>query len=89
MVVEASGDAVRQYTSLAIDQIQKAVSLARSVVVLDLAAVRDIDQRFLGLILMLRKSLKERGATLQLANTSDAVRRVIQLNALEFLFDAS
>ena len=88
VVLQVSGDAVAQYLGYAIGRFDAALRLARPLVILDFSAVRDIDQRFFGLMLMLRKSLQRRGATLRIAGLSDQVRRLFRLNGLEFLLDA-
>ena len=87
VVLQVSGDAIAPYINHAIGRFQQAVDLARPLVILDLAAVRHIDQRFFGLILMLRKVLHRREATLLFVRASDRVRRLFQLNELEFLLD--
>ena len=87
VVLRLSGDAITKYISHATGRFQQALRLARPLVVLDLAAVRDIDQRFFGLMLMLRKILHRRGATLLFVGVSDHVRRLFRLNELEHLLD--
>jgi N-acetylglucosaminyldiphosphoundecaprenol N-acetyl-beta-D-mannosaminyltransferase len=89
VALHLSGDAVARYIDHAIGCFQQAVNLERPLVILDLAAVRQIDQRFLGLILMLRKVLHQRGATLLFIGISDRVRRIFHLNELEFLLRAN
>ena len=88
VVLQVSGDATTPYIGHAIGRFQQALVLAAPLVILDFAAVRDIDQRFFGLMLMLRKSLQRRGTTLLVVSVSDRVRRLFQLNELEFLLDA-
>ena len=50
-----------------------------------LTGVNDIDQRFFGLIMMLKKRLHRRGTPLLCTGVSDGVRRLFRLNELEFL----
>jgi N-acetylglucosaminyldiphosphoundecaprenol N-acetyl-beta-D-mannosaminyltransferase len=87
VVLQVSGDATARYINHAICCFQQAVRLDRPLVILDLGAVRNIDQRFFGLILMLRKILKQRGAMLLFIRATRRVRRLFQLNEVEFLLD--
>ena len=89
VVVQVFGDATTQNINHAIGRFQQALALARPIMILDLVAVRDIDQRFFGLILMLRKSLHQRAARLLFMGVSDRVRRLFELNELQFLLDAN
>ena len=88
VLLQVSGDAIAQHVDHAIGRFQQAVTLGRPLVILDLAAVLAIDQRFFGLILMLKKCLRQRNATLLFVGVSERVRRLFQLNELEFLLDA-
>ena len=85
VALEVSGDAITQYINRATDRFQQALALSRPLVVINLSAVREIDQRFLGLLLMLRKCLRRRGTQLLFIGVSDRIRRLFQLNELEFL----
>ena len=58
-------------------------------VVVDLAGVRVIDARFLGLLLMVRKHLKEQGATLRFIGVSPSIRRMFRLNEVNFLLNGA
>jgi len=53
-------------------------------VVLDLAAAGRIDASFLGLVLMLEKTLRRSGAAIRLANASRAHRRLFSANAMRY-----
>ena len=88
VVLQVSGDATAPSINHAIVRFQQALRLDKPLVVLDLAAVRSIDQRFFGLILMLRKALQQRGAALLFVGVSDRLRRLFQLNELGFLLHA-
>jgi N-acetylglucosaminyldiphosphoundecaprenol N-acetyl-beta-D-mannosaminyltransferase len=87
VVLELSGDATARYINHAICCFQQAVRLDKPLVILDLGAVRNMDQRVFGLILMLRKVLRQRGAALLFIRISCQVRRLFRLNELEFLLD--
>jgi N-acetylglucosaminyldiphosphoundecaprenol N-acetyl-beta-D-mannosaminyltransferase len=53
--------------------------------VIDFSNARAIDARFLGLLLMLGKTLKNTGASPVLTGLSPGLRRIFDLNGLEFL----
>ena len=89
VVMELSGDAIARYIDHAIGCFQRAVRLDRPLVIIDLRTVRNIDQRFFGLILMLRKVLLQRDAILLFVGAHARVRRLFRLNELEFLLDAT
>jgi len=57
-------------------------------VIIDLSETRQIDSRFLGLLLMLRKELRIRGAELRFAPVPPFIQRVFRLNELGFLLPA-
>jgi len=78
------GLATARQVQKAIPMFTSAVGHARNIVI-DLSGVRVLDARFLGLILMLRKCLKEQGATLTLARASPTLRKLIRLHCVEFL----
>src|SRR5262249_55522767 len=85
LILQVSGDAIAQYISHAIAQFLQALSISKPLVILDFTGVNDIDQRFLGLIIMLKKRLHRRGTALLCTGVSDDVRRLFRLNELEFL----
>jgi N-acetylglucosaminyldiphosphoundecaprenol N-acetyl-beta-D-mannosaminyltransferase len=74
--------------------IQKAVSCFREAstgtqsVIIDLSDIRLIDARFFGLLLMLRKQIKGRGAKLIFTGVSPTIGRLFRLNELGFLLSA-
>jgi N-acetylglucosaminyldiphosphoundecaprenol N-acetyl-beta-D-mannosaminyltransferase len=57
-------------------------------VVIDLSDTRQIDARFLGLLLMLRKELRSRGAELRFAAVPRPIESIFRLNELGFLLAA-
>ena len=54
-------------------------------IVINFAGTRLIDARFLGLLLMLGKRLKEQGLTLTFMAVPPRIRRFIRLNGFGFL----
>jgi N-acetylglucosaminyldiphosphoundecaprenol N-acetyl-beta-D-mannosaminyltransferase len=84
LIIELSGDAVDRHVNRAIDSFRKALASGKQVVV-DISKTRDIDARFFGLFLMLRKHLASQGMHLVFAGVSDETRRIFRLNKFEFL----
>ena len=66
----------------------QAVASQKRAVVVDLSQTRAVDARFFGLLLMLRKQLKSRGAALQFQGVSSRLQRLFRLNALEYLLSS-
>jgi N-acetylglucosaminyldiphosphoundecaprenol N-acetyl-beta-D-mannosaminyltransferase len=58
---------------------------SRKQVVLDFSETRAADARFFGLLLMLRKQLKDRGAAPQFVGVSPGLQRQFRLNGLGYL----
>jgi N-acetylglucosaminyldiphosphoundecaprenol N-acetyl-beta-D-mannosaminyltransferase len=54
-------------------------------IVVNFTNTRQIDARFLGLILMLDKYLKKQGHQLRLSGTSPRIEKLFRLNGFEFL----
>jgi N-acetylglucosaminyldiphosphoundecaprenol N-acetyl-beta-D-mannosaminyltransferase len=86
-ILSLAGDATATTIARATAGFQQALVLGRPLVVLDLAAVRNVDQRFLGLLLMLRKGLHQGGRQLLLIEASARLRRLFLLNEVAFLLD--
>jgi N-acetylglucosaminyldiphosphoundecaprenol N-acetyl-beta-D-mannosaminyltransferase len=57
-------------------------------IIIDLSSTRQIDARFFGLLLMLRKELRSRGANLLFTGASPALKRIFRLNEVGFLLPA-
>jgi N-acetylglucosaminyldiphosphoundecaprenol N-acetyl-beta-D-mannosaminyltransferase len=62
---------------------------AKQNIIIDLSKTRLIDARFFGLLLMLRKELKSRGAKLIFTGSSRGIERRFRLNELEFLLSTA
>jgi len=56
---------------------------------IDFSQTLAIDQRFLGLLLMVRKQLKACGADLKLAGISRELEKAFRLNGVEYLLSPS
>jgi N-acetylglucosaminyldiphosphoundecaprenol N-acetyl-beta-D-mannosaminyltransferase len=83
-IVELSGDAVDRYVNRAIDPFRMALVSGKQVAV-DISNIRDIDARFFGLFLMVRKHLANQGRRLVFTGVSSETRRIFRLNKFEFL----
>ena len=84
-VMTLRGAAVARNIDTAIACFRSALAARRHLVAIDFSEVRAIDARFLGLLLMLRKGLKERGGRLELTGVSGPTARSFRLNELRYL----
>ena len=87
MTAKLVGDANQRNVRKAIESFKKTLMEVDAHLEIDLTATRVIDPRFFGLLLMLRKGLKTRGAKLGFAGVSAKVRRLFLLNELQFLLE--
>jgi N-acetylglucosaminyldiphosphoundecaprenol N-acetyl-beta-D-mannosaminyltransferase len=87
IMISLCGDAIERHVAKAIAVLRKA-SAGTEKVIIDLSATRAIDSRFFGLLLMLRKQLKARGATLMFVEAPPAIERMFRLNDVGFLLAA-
>src|SRR5262245_54266755 len=85
VVMALSGAAVARHVGTATSRFRDAVAAQRPFVLVDFSEVRDIDPRFLGLLLMARKLLKQRGGTLKLIGVPSPIARVFRLNQAGYL----
>ncbi len=83
-VISLSGVASERHVPKAVACFQESLIGDRDVTV-DLSSTRLIDARFLGLLLMLRKELRNRGARLTITGVSGPIQKIFRLNELEFL----
>jgi N-acetylglucosaminyldiphosphoundecaprenol N-acetyl-beta-D-mannosaminyltransferase len=81
-----SGFATARNAGLAISHFRNALVISHSIV-LDLSGVRFFDFRLLGLVLMLRKQLKERGKTMTIVGVSPRLKRLFHLSGASYLLD--
>ena len=84
IVISMCGNASERHIAKAIVCFQEALT-AKQDIIIDLSKTLLIDARFLGLLLMLRKELKSRGAKLIFNGVSRGIERIFRLNELEFL----
>jgi len=87
--IRLAGDATECNISTAINFFRETLMSRNTNVVIDLGSTRIIDGRFLGLLLMLRKNLKSRGANLSFVRVSPAIRKLFCFNDLNFLVESA
>jgi N-acetylglucosaminyldiphosphoundecaprenol N-acetyl-beta-D-mannosaminyltransferase len=85
--IKLSGSAISSQTDAAISCFRNALDI-RKPIVIDISAIRDIDPRFFGLLLMLRKRSKRLCVGLTFANPTAQIRKSFRLNGFEFLLCA-
>jgi N-acetylglucosaminyldiphosphoundecaprenol N-acetyl-beta-D-mannosaminyltransferase len=61
---------------------------ARKPIVIDISNITDIDPRFFGLLLMLRKRSKRLGCCLTFINATAGIKNLFRQNGFEFLLTA-
>jgi N-acetylglucosaminyldiphosphoundecaprenol N-acetyl-beta-D-mannosaminyltransferase len=84
ILISLCGNASERHVPKAIACFQEALTGNQNITI-DLSNTRLIDARFLGLLLMLRKELRNRGARLVFTGVSGAIRRIFRLSELRFL----
>jgi N-acetylglucosaminyldiphosphoundecaprenol N-acetyl-beta-D-mannosaminyltransferase len=77
------GAASAQHVDKAISVFRDAIATNKQIT-LDFSNTRTIDARFLGLLLMMKKSLKRSGAAPTVVGLSPGLKRIFRLNELEF-----
>jgi N-acetylglucosaminyldiphosphoundecaprenol N-acetyl-beta-D-mannosaminyltransferase len=85
VTLRLSGHATGRHIARAIVHFRNAVNLQKNRLAVDLSGLAFIDARFLGLLLMVRKQLRARGADLQLVGASRNIERLFRLNELGHL----
>jgi N-acetylglucosaminyldiphosphoundecaprenol N-acetyl-beta-D-mannosaminyltransferase len=84
-MISLCGDAIDKHVDKAVSCFKETLTGRSKGVVIDLSSTRVIDGRFFGLLLMLRKHLKEQGAKLTFIGVTPAIQRLFRLNELDFL----
>jgi N-acetylglucosaminyldiphosphoundecaprenol N-acetyl-beta-D-mannosaminyltransferase len=82
--ISLCGSASETHIAKAISCFEAALTSKRNII-FDLSNTRLIDARFFGLLLMVRKELRSRRATLLFTGVSPAIKRLFRLNELEYL----
>jgi N-acetylglucosaminyldiphosphoundecaprenol N-acetyl-beta-D-mannosaminyltransferase len=84
VILSINGDVTAQNLGNAVSCFQDAAGAMKNVAI-NFASTGLIDARFLGLLLMLSKRLKEQQLGLELTGVSPRVARILRLNGFEFL----
>jgi N-acetylglucosaminyldiphosphoundecaprenol N-acetyl-beta-D-mannosaminyltransferase len=84
VTVSFSGSAMARHVERVIPVLREAIAKGKQLKI-DFSASQEIDARFLGLLLMVRKTLKGRGMVLTLTGLSPGLERVFRLNGLNYL----
>jgi N-acetylglucosaminyldiphosphoundecaprenol N-acetyl-beta-D-mannosaminyltransferase len=88
IMISLCGIASEKHIPKAIARFQEALAGNENIII-DLSNIRLIDARFFGLLLMLRKELKTRGANLTFTGISRGIERLFRLSELQFLLFAA
>jgi N-acetylglucosaminyldiphosphoundecaprenol N-acetyl-beta-D-mannosaminyltransferase len=86
LTLKLSGAAIERHIDAAIMCFRNALA-AQKAIVIDLSQTSAIDQRFFGLLLMLRKQLVQRGDRLTFSGATRHTRTLFRMNGFEFLLD--
>jgi N-acetylglucosaminyldiphosphoundecaprenol N-acetyl-beta-D-mannosaminyltransferase len=89
VMISLVGDATARHVGKVISCFRETLTVGSRLVIVDLSSVRVIDERFFGLLLMLRKQLMQRGAKLTFIEVSPAIRRIFRLNELGYLLSST
>jgi N-acetylglucosaminyldiphosphoundecaprenol N-acetyl-beta-D-mannosaminyltransferase len=84
LTLQLSGNATADSVPRAIVAFREAIA-SRSPIEVNMSRVLRVDARFLGLLLMLRKTLKDKGLTLSFVGISAALARQFERSGLEYL----
>jgi N-acetylglucosaminyldiphosphoundecaprenol N-acetyl-beta-D-mannosaminyltransferase len=83
VTLSLSGPANARNVDGAIPAFRAAIAMKKQIA-LDFSNTRTIDARFLGLLLMLKKTLKKAGAALNFVGLSPNLEKIFRLNGLDF-----
>jgi N-acetylglucosaminyldiphosphoundecaprenol N-acetyl-beta-D-mannosaminyltransferase len=84
VIVSLAGAATERYVDKIIAVFRDVIATKKQIII-DFSNTRVIDPRFLGLLLMIRKTVKNDGTSPILIGLSPALRRIFRLNGLGFL----
>ncbi len=85
-LIKLSGSAISSQAELALGCFRSVLE-TRKPITIDIANIDDIDPRFFGLLLMLRKASRRAGIGVKLVNPTDRIRKSFRLNGFEFLLN--
>ena len=82
------GNATASFVPVAIDYFRSSIGKKR-LVTIDFSETREIDARFIGCLLMLRKQLDRHSQSLEFVGMSPRIRGIFRRNGFEYLFTVS
>jgi N-acetylglucosaminyldiphosphoundecaprenol N-acetyl-beta-D-mannosaminyltransferase len=85
LTVSLSGPANARHVDKAIPAFREAIATKKRIT-LDFSNTRTIDARFLGLLLMLQKKLKNTGVAPTFVGLSPGLERIFRLNKLDYMY---
>jgi N-acetylglucosaminyldiphosphoundecaprenol N-acetyl-beta-D-mannosaminyltransferase len=88
VILHLAGHAIARHAEGAISSFRDALG-ANKPISLDLSGAHAIDQRFFGLVLMLRKQLLKQGSTLSFTGVTPQMNKVFRLNGFDFLLQTT
>jgi N-acetylglucosaminyldiphosphoundecaprenol N-acetyl-beta-D-mannosaminyltransferase len=88
VILHLSGYATARHADGAISSFRDALAANKPISV-DLSRTHAIDQRFFGLLLMLRKQLLRRGSTLRFTGVTPHMSKAFRLNGFDFLLQTT
>jgi N-acetylglucosaminyldiphosphoundecaprenol N-acetyl-beta-D-mannosaminyltransferase len=89
ILIRLRGNATEHHAERAVLHFERALASGyKKAIVVDLSATQLIDSRFLALLLLFRRKLKDQGSLLTFIKPSRTIRRAFALNDLGFLLDA-
>jgi N-acetylglucosaminyldiphosphoundecaprenol N-acetyl-beta-D-mannosaminyltransferase len=86
--IKLAGYALEPRAAAAIPAFREAIDKS-DVLTVDIAGLRAVDARFLGLLLMARKRMVARGGKLHISGASSRLRRAFRLNRFDFLLNST
>jgi N-acetylglucosaminyldiphosphoundecaprenol N-acetyl-beta-D-mannosaminyltransferase len=85
VTISLSGVASERHIEEVVSRFESALIHKLKFYTIDMSKTRYIDSRFLGVILMFRKNIKEQGAELYFIGVSHALSKIMYLNGADFL----
>ena len=76
-----------EFRRAALDHVERAAQESTARIYVDLSATREIDASGLGVLVLLQKRARERMIATRLLNAGTAVRQMLLLTKLDYLFE--
>ncbi len=82
-----TADTRREFRAAVLDHLKRAVNESAMRISVDMGATREVDESGIGALLMVEKRAREQMVATRLLNAGPAVRRVLRLAGVEYLFE--